>query len=320
MLGAVAGGTARYNLAALGDETAERAHVFVIDLEGLVRAEAADLAPPARTAATHPAAATLATAALSAIVAAAGTRSAVASAAAFTRPVAASFRSFLVSHLDFLKISTCESLCLDCLFQFHRRGDDFERSLRSRHLQAGFQRSHSADDLDLPPSLQEPFCSRCRFARHHDPESQFLARRATIDRETEDGRACGRDADFGLAEQPAFELNPVPCHLRARRFLRPPLPLFLRAHLALLRPRMPAPRATPSGRPHALPAPPWPLRYGGCAPRVPRAPLRRRHYRRPAPTGSAGRYRRCANCARPRSSRGRAKRNRGARRSRGARP
>src|SRR5271163_3023747 len=108
MLGAVAGGAARYNLAALGDETAERAHVFVIDLEGLVRAEAADLAPPARTAATHPAAATLATATLAtatlaAIVAAARTRSAVASAAAFTRPVAASFRSFLVSHLDFLK-------------------------------------------------------------------------------------------------------------------------------------------------------------------------------------------------------------------------
>src|ERR1700689_4494076 len=103
MLGAVAGGAARYNLAAFGDETAERAHVLVIDLEGLVRTEAADLAPPTRTAATHPAATTLATAALAATVAA-GTRAAVASAAAFARPVAASFRSFLVSHLDFLKI------------------------------------------------------------------------------------------------------------------------------------------------------------------------------------------------------------------------
>ena len=38
------------------------------------------------------------------------------------------------------------------------------------------------------------------------------------------------------AEQAAFELNPVPCHLRARRFPRPPHPLFLRERRALLRP------------------------------------------------------------------------------------
>src|SRR5580700_10185138 len=56
MLGAVARGSARHYLAALGDEAAECAHVFVIDLERLVGAEAAYLAPTARPSATHPAA------------------------------------------------------------------------------------------------------------------------------------------------------------------------------------------------------------------------------------------------------------------------
>src|ERR1700675_471011 len=58
MLGAIARGSARHYLAALGDEAAERAHVFVIDLERLVGAEAAYLATTAaRSPATHSAAA-----------------------------------------------------------------------------------------------------------------------------------------------------------------------------------------------------------------------------------------------------------------------
>src|SRR5579862_1171409 len=101
MLGAIARGSAGHYLAALGDEAAERAHVFVIDLERLVGAEAAYLATSARTSATHPAATATLTATAFAAIVAAGTRTAVASAAAatFARPVAASFRSFLVSHL-----------------------------------------------------------------------------------------------------------------------------------------------------------------------------------------------------------------------------
>src|ERR1700719_2091200 len=94
MLGAIARSPARYYLAALGDEAAERAHVFVVDLQRLVGAEAAYHAPSARTSTTHPAAATSPPPAFAAVVAA-GTRAAVASAAAtFARPVAASFRSF----------------------------------------------------------------------------------------------------------------------------------------------------------------------------------------------------------------------------------
>src|ERR1700685_1862516 len=104
MLGAIARGSARYYLAALGDEAAERAHVFVIDLERLVGAEAAYLAPSARTPATHPAAAAAFTSSAVAAIIAAGARPAVASATALARPVAASFRSFLVSHLSSLKI------------------------------------------------------------------------------------------------------------------------------------------------------------------------------------------------------------------------
>ncbi|MGA9724690.1 MAG: single-stranded DNA-binding protein, partial [Candidatus Binatus sp.] len=53
-----------------------------------------------------------------------------------------------------------------------------------------------------------------------------LRKDAAFDGKAQYWRACWRDAEFGLVEQPAFELNPVPCHLRARRFPRPPLPLF----------------------------------------------------------------------------------------------
>src|SRR5271163_1888374 len=88
MLGAIARGSARHYLAALGDKAAERAHVFVIDLERLVGAEAAYLATPTRASTTHPAAAATLTAAAFAAVAALGTWAAVASAAAFA---AASF-------------------------------------------------------------------------------------------------------------------------------------------------------------------------------------------------------------------------------------
>src|ERR1700691_2615858 len=56
MLGAVARGSARYYLAALGDEAAERAHVLIIDLERLVGAKTAHLAASTRSATTHPAA------------------------------------------------------------------------------------------------------------------------------------------------------------------------------------------------------------------------------------------------------------------------
>src|SRR6202521_5988155 len=55
MPGAIARGAARHYLAALGDEAAERAHVFVVDLERLVGAKPAYLATSARTSATHPA-------------------------------------------------------------------------------------------------------------------------------------------------------------------------------------------------------------------------------------------------------------------------
>src|SRR5208282_1847444 len=79
----IARGPAGDYLAALGDETAERAHVFVIDLERLVGAKAAYLTPSTGAPPTHPAAAALTATALAA------------------RPVA-SFRSFLVSHLDSL--------------------------------------------------------------------------------------------------------------------------------------------------------------------------------------------------------------------------
>src|ERR1019366_10160795 len=99
MLGAIARGSAGDYLAALADETAQRAHVFVIDLERLVGAKAAYLTPSTGAPPTHPAAA----AALAAF--ALGACRAVASASFADlgpRPVAASFRSFLVSHLDSL--------------------------------------------------------------------------------------------------------------------------------------------------------------------------------------------------------------------------
>src|ERR1700691_163672 len=83
MLGAIARGSARHYLAALGDEAAERAHVFVIDLERLVGAEAAYLAASTRPPTPQPpAAAPSAAAALAALVPP-GTWPAVASAAAF---------------------------------------------------------------------------------------------------------------------------------------------------------------------------------------------------------------------------------------------
>jgi hypothetical protein len=87
MLGAVARRSAWHYLAALGDEAAECAHVFVIDFQRFVGTEAAHLAASTRTSTTHPAAATftatsLAAATFAAIVAT-GTRAAVASAAAF---------------------------------------------------------------------------------------------------------------------------------------------------------------------------------------------------------------------------------------------
>src|ERR1039458_5861572 len=57
MLGAIARGSAGDYLAALADETAQRAHVFVIDLERLVGAKAAYLTPSTGAPPTHPAAA-----------------------------------------------------------------------------------------------------------------------------------------------------------------------------------------------------------------------------------------------------------------------
>src|ERR1700719_404157 len=84
MLGAIARGSARHYLCALGDEAAERAHVFVIALERLVGAEAAYLAASARTSTTHPAAAATLTATAFAAIAALWTRPAVTAAAATT--------------------------------------------------------------------------------------------------------------------------------------------------------------------------------------------------------------------------------------------
>src|SRR5215471_7092090 len=49
MLGAVPRQTPRHQLAAIGDEVLEQAGVLVIDLEGLVRAELAHLAPADRS-------------------------------------------------------------------------------------------------------------------------------------------------------------------------------------------------------------------------------------------------------------------------------
>jgi len=97
MTRAIARGAGGNNLAALGYEALQCANVLVIDLQGFVGTEAANLATRTGTAPAHAAAAPFASAIVTASITAIAT-AARASIAAFT--IAAMFTSFFVCHLS----------------------------------------------------------------------------------------------------------------------------------------------------------------------------------------------------------------------------